>query len=326
MTFRSWLQVLLLAVLIAGSTWWAFREADLRGMFELLRTVSVLPLVAATFIVVMSHVVRAVRWQWLFPAGSQHVSLWARFSSVMIGYAWNTIIPRSGEVVRPFILSHRSRLDLTVSVTSVIVERVIDVVTLLVGLFAAGVLAQSVLAALLPQSSVSGLAVTLVVPILILITLVAVLAFTPIARRLPFIGRALAAIRALTGGRRWTSVGVSTLVLWLLYAIPMMFIAMSLGLPHPSSVAQAFLLLIVLSVGVTIAPTPGAVGVYHAFCATALAVMFGYSSTEGVAFAMVAWLVNYGSAVVVGGACFVWELRHGISLDDIRALRRNARP
>jgi uncharacterized membrane protein YbhN (UPF0104 family) len=53
--------------------------------------------------IVLSHVVRGHRWTLLLRPASTTVPLSAATSSVLIGYAANNIIPRSGEFIRPWV-------------------------------------------------------------------------------------------------------------------------------------------------------------------------------------------------------------------------------
>ncbi|MFM8436880.1 MAG: lysylphosphatidylglycerol synthase domain-containing protein, partial [Candidatus Kapaibacterium sp.] len=70
-------------------------------------------------IVILSHFVRAWRWQTLLgPIRSEPVSMFNLFSAVMVGYAANNILPRSGEVLRPFVLHRREELGLSGCVAS----------------------------------------------------------------------------------------------------------------------------------------------------------------------------------------------------------------
>jgi uncharacterized membrane protein YbhN (UPF0104 family) len=325
MNIRAWIQYLLVALLVGLSSWWVFRQADVEQMMDHIASVSAVPLILAGFVVLASHVVRAFRWRMLLPSENADIGLWPLFSAVMIGYAWNTIVPRSGEVIRPFILARRGDIDLSVSLTSVIVERILDVLTLIVGVLAVGVVSRDVLTSLIPSATMTSITVTLATPLAFFALAFILALYTPLGSRVAFIGKAIRSIRSLTGVMRWTSIGLSTIVLWLLYAVPLLFIAQALAIPHPASIAQAFLLLVVVSIGVTVAPTPGAIGIYHAFCSTALSVLFGCTPTQGMAYAMVAWLVNYGLAVVLGGACFMWELRGGITMEQMRNVVRNAK-
>jgi uncharacterized protein (TIRG00374 family) len=76
--------------------------------------------------------VRAVRWRF-FLQGDQRVSTDSLFSATMIGFMANNILPfRLGEFVRPWVLSRREKLPNSMLLATIVVERVIDMITLLV--------------------------------------------------------------------------------------------------------------------------------------------------------------------------------------------------
>jgi uncharacterized protein (TIRG00374 family) len=75
--------------------------------------------------------VRAVRWRYFIetPARLPQDSL---FSATMIGFMANNVLPfRLGEFVRPWALSRREKLPKSMLLATVVVERAIDMLTLL---------------------------------------------------------------------------------------------------------------------------------------------------------------------------------------------------
>jgi len=53
------------------------------------------------------------------------------FSAVMVGYAINNVTPRGGELVRPYILARREKISKSAVFGTIIVERVIDIIFLM---------------------------------------------------------------------------------------------------------------------------------------------------------------------------------------------------
>jgi uncharacterized membrane protein YbhN (UPF0104 family) len=90
------------------------------------------------------------------------------------------------------------------------------------------------------------------------------------------------------------------------------------------TIAGATTLLLVISVGVTIAPTPGAFGVYQSFAQVGLMALTSATASEALAFAMIAWLVNYGISFIVGGLCWLNESRHGITIASLRSIQHSS--
>ncbi|MBZ5553968.1 MAG: flippase-like domain-containing protein [Acidobacteriia bacterium] len=88
-------------------------------------------LLAGLVLSLSGYFIRALRWrEFLFPV--KVVSLRNLFSAVLIGFAAVTLLGRAGEFSRPFILSRKENLPLSISLTTVIVERLFDFGTILI--------------------------------------------------------------------------------------------------------------------------------------------------------------------------------------------------
>ena len=95
---------------------------------------------------------RALRWQYLLrPIG--HVRFGNALRTTIIGFAASALLPaRAGEVLRPYLLARKEGLSATAAFATIIVERLLDTVTVLL-LFAA-------VPAVLRRRAVDGVAAT----------------------------------------------------------------------------------------------------------------------------------------------------------------------
>lgn len=89
-----------------------------------------LMLMAAVSIV--SHVLRSIRWKMLLAPTGNDVKISSSFLSLMIGYLVNLAIPRGGEVSRCYNLFKLENTPVETSFGTVVVERIVDVICLLV--------------------------------------------------------------------------------------------------------------------------------------------------------------------------------------------------
>ncbi|MFQ5709507.1 MAG: lysylphosphatidylglycerol synthase transmembrane domain-containing protein [bacterium] len=110
----------------------AFRQVDLRDMAVALKSANYWWLLPALIFMFTSHGLRARRWGYfLKPITS--VKLHPLFSALMIGYAANNVFPlRLGEFLRAFAIGKSAGLSKSSAFATVIVERLIDVLTLLI--------------------------------------------------------------------------------------------------------------------------------------------------------------------------------------------------
>ena len=90
-------------------------------------------LITMVTVTMISHLIRALRWNMLLKTSGQPVKLLHSFLSLMVGYLVNLVIPRGGEVSRSLNLYKLDAIPVEVSFGTVIVERIIDII-FLVGL------------------------------------------------------------------------------------------------------------------------------------------------------------------------------------------------
>ena len=88
-------------------------------------------LLLAMFIGALAHLSRAIRWQQLLTPLNRKVGLGNRFYAVMIGYLANYGLPRSGEVIRCGMIGRSDDVPFGESFGTVVVERIIDTLCLL---------------------------------------------------------------------------------------------------------------------------------------------------------------------------------------------------
>jgi uncharacterized membrane protein YbhN (UPF0104 family) len=77
-----------------------------------------------------SHYLRGLRWRMLLAAAGSRVSALHTFLAVMTGYMANNAVPRMGEVVRCTALTRSDKVPLMTGAGTVVVERAVDVLTL----------------------------------------------------------------------------------------------------------------------------------------------------------------------------------------------------
>ncbi|MBX2899499.1 MAG: flippase-like domain-containing protein [Cyclobacteriaceae bacterium] len=83
-------------------------------------------------VAMVSHLLRAQRWRMLLQPTGNAVSLAGSFLSLMIGYLVNLAVPRGGEVSRCYNLYKLEKTPIEVSFGTVVVERLVDLVCLLI--------------------------------------------------------------------------------------------------------------------------------------------------------------------------------------------------
>ncbi len=85
----------------------------------------------SAFVAILSHLIRAARWHIILKPLGYSFSITSSFISVMIGYFINLVIPRGGELSRCITLYRLEKVPVKTSLGTVIAERVVDLLFLL---------------------------------------------------------------------------------------------------------------------------------------------------------------------------------------------------
>ena len=88
-------------------------------------------LLLMALIALVSHALRAERWRMLLVPAGYKTKLNYSFLSLMVGYLVNLVIPRGGEVSRCYNLYKLDKTPVEISFGTVVVERIVDLVCLL---------------------------------------------------------------------------------------------------------------------------------------------------------------------------------------------------
>ncbi len=272
-----------------------------------------------------SIVVRCQRWQILLrPVG--RVSFLPLFSATCIGFFCNMVLPlRVGEVVRPVLLARRTGLPTSSVLGSVLLERLCDMLTILLFL--------GIVVLLVPvPDTIRRSGVVFVVFAAVAVALVVALQRRhPVALRLTDLvfGRLPAALRARAetalhgfidglqgvGGGTLVSIALWSVFLWLVIASVFALGFIACGLPVP--LVSGGLALVTVVAGAVSAPSaPGFIGTFQAGCVLALA-LFDVTRADAIPYAFVVWAAQWLMQIVLG---LVFLLRENISFRDIQAV------
>jgi len=313
-------------------------NVDLRGVALQVVHAKLEWLALSLFTMLVNLAIRSWRWQYLLePLGRP--SFASSFRATAVGFAASTVLPaRAGEVIRPYFLSRQENVSATGAFATIILERVLDMVTVLVLLAAYVVfLAPSTTAAnhtafeavkwagLTAGAGAVGLLVVLFVlagnPSRLAESLTRLEAFLPsrlagmLARVAEKFATGLGAIRK--PGRLLVAL-VLSFPLWLSIGAGIWAVAVAFHLAMPF--AGSFLVMALLVVGVAV-PTPGAVGGFHAAFRFAATTFFAAPDDAAVGAAIVLHLFSVGPTLLLG---LLFAAHEGLNLSGMRTLANQA--
>ena len=131
----STLNYLLFLLLGLGLLWLSFRKLNFAGVWNEMRHADYFWLALSLILTLISHVFRAARWNLLIGAMNYKTRLSSTFFSLMTGYLVNTGVPRMGEFVRCGVLSKKENIPFNSLFGTVISERFIDFIVLVLLIF-----------------------------------------------------------------------------------------------------------------------------------------------------------------------------------------------
>ena len=327
-------RAILILLLTVGLLWFFFRNADMSQVWAEIRRARPGLVLAAILVTGLTYVLRAVRWQYvLSPLGETHFS--NAFRATVIGFAATFLLPaRAGEVIRPYLLARREGLPATATFATVILERLMDMVTVLT-LFAVFVLTadpatMSAQPAHLARVQAGGLIAAGVAVFALTVAFAAaghperlgrwalriehVLPSRMARMVAKFVESFTQGLGVMRQPRRLLVSLALSVPLWLSIAAGIWLTSLAFHITFPF--VGTFLVMTILVVGVAM-PTPGAVGGFHAAYQIAVQSFFGAPDDRAIGAAIVLHAVSFLPVTLLG---LVFMARDGLSLSRAQAL------
>ena len=281
-------------------------------MWESLRTANYLYLIPTVVTIFLSHFLRAFRWRYLLDP-IRRLDTKSLFSALLIGYAANVVTPAHlGEILRAYVLGKKRALSMSATLATVVMERIIDVFSLL------ALMALALAIYPFPDWVVQSGYILFVLTCALFLLLVILkksksfirisMAFTHrvlpkgIAKRMEtFLDRFLSGVVPLRYWHDYITVALLSIVIWSCYGLIFYFCLEAFGFVHAFQLAwyASLILLVITCVAVIVPSSPGYIGPYHYLCQVTLA-MFSVPAGPALSFATVVHAVTFLPVLVVG--------------------------
>ena len=281
--------------------------------------------VALSFLpMILSHYVRAVRWAMLLKPLGFTASKTSLFVGVMGGYFANLILPRMGEVVRCGLLHRREGVPASTGIGTVLAERGVDVIVLLLITALAFALQFSVLyeffLGLISTKEVDGtssadntIIIWVVVGIIVAIATLAwrfrekIMQLKIAAGIFKFAQNLMGGVASIFKLEKPGSFILQSFGIWGLYFLSTFFGMLSMPETMVLGLLPAFIVLVTGSYGM-VAPVQGGIGAYHAMVIATLTTLYMLDFQAASTMALILHTAQTLLVLVVGGVCYAWAV------------------
>ena len=262
---------------------------------------------ASIILALLSHLSRAIRANYLLRPLGYHPSILANFYFVMMAYFANLGIPRSGEVLRATSLSTYEKVPFDKGFGTIVTERIIDFIMLLLVIFLAFILQTERLLVLLKENQntlILSIAVIViaVIGLMISIRVLKSSSFTLVTKLVAFLEGIRIGLLSVFQMKNRTAFLGHTLFIWACYIA--MFWVIKYTVPETIHLGLSELLIAFIAGSFAMTTTNGGVGLYPIAVRASLA-LFGISFASGEAFGWILWISQTLMIVLFGALCFL---------------------
>jgi uncharacterized protein (TIRG00374 family) len=290
-------------------------DSEIQNMKDSLRNANYLVVILPMLLLFASHYSRALRWKILMePLGFQPTTL-NTFFAVMISYFFNLLVPRLGEVMKCTLLAKYEKTPVDRLIGTMVAERAIDVISLLIVIFLTIVL-QIDIVGNYASTELGNAFRARFNPTSIMVLLVILVGLFFLARfvlsnyaHISVIGKVRSILKGIWEGltsiryvkRKWAFL-FHSIFIWAMYllSIRMGFYAMQ-EVAH-LGIKPAFTILSFGSLAMII--TQGGIGAYQLVVQKSM-VLYGIPEFDGLAFGWLLWGLQTLMVLSVGLICLI---------------------
>jgi len=299
--------------------WLAFSGEDINKSLAEIKNADYTWIALAVIAMVLSHIVRAMRWNQLLDTLNIKTKTHTTFYAVMIGYFVNNAVPRLGEITRCGVLARHHKVPLNSVIGTVIAERAFDTLTMLIILiitilsqlnFLGNFIFEHILSQFSNHTSVLFI-ITGGFLVICLFLIFLYRLFLPKFRKLKLFNKLLDIIKGFWEGiktikkiKHKNLFLFYSLLMWGLYTFTIYLCFSSISVTKHLTFIDALTVMAIGSIG-TLVPTPGGIGAYQYFVSLALFALYAIEKNTAFAFANLVYFTQWLMINIVGGISWV---------------------
>ena len=260
----------------------------------------------SVFFGLLSHISRAVRWQYLLEPLGYRPKIINSIFAVLIGYFSNLGIPRSGELIRASAMDRYENIPFQKGFGTVITERVIDLLLLLICIFFALGLQFDLIAGYINLKDLNFFLTVL--GLIILVSIFFLFRKFVLQTKYPIMEKIKIFFQGIWEGiisvkfiRNKVLFIAHTIFIWLMYVL--MFWIIKFSIPETINLGINKLIPAFVIGGLSISATNGGIGIYP-YSVSLVLVAFGISKESSLAFGWITWTCQTLMVVAFGTISF----------------------
>lgn len=302
-----------------GLLYLAFRNVDLAQFWAKTKEVDYTYIYLSLLLSIFPYLLRAYRWNLLLqPLGYNQLKTRRTTISIIVGYLANLALPRMGEITRCVVLQRTEKVKFSAGLGTVITERIIDGLTLLLVIAITLLLEFDKLYGFLDEYILSTLDLNpLKLAILAAIGLVALVAFFILWKKYfqkdnetnkikTFIKETVEGLKSVSQLQNFPGFVISSVLIWVSYYFMSYVIVFSIPETAHLGWLAGLSLLVTGGIGMA-APVQGGIGTFHLFV-SAMLVSYGIDIQTGVFLATLLHTSQVVAVLFFGGIALMISL------------------
>lgn len=297
------LRYLIFFALTVVLMYFAFRNINPQDLWNGIKSANLYWIAAGVLVGIFAYICRAARWQIIIEPLGHKPTFTDTYNATMVGYLANLALPRIGEITRCGVLSKTSKLPFDKLVGTVVVERIFDLIFLLLSVLAAVLIRFEVFGGFLSEkiwqpiyrgfvSLFGQTALLLVVLLAVVAAVILIYIFRDGLKNIGAVKKVKSLGRGFAEGikssmrtkRRWMFLLYSLLITLCYW---MMSYTIMLAIPETAklTIVDALFLYVLGGLG-WVVPAQGGFGSFHLIVATGLGI-YGIGFEQGIIFATI---------------------------------------
>jgi len=310
MNFKSFLKVVLPLLLGAFFIYLSISittDRDREMIIQSIKNADLRFVVLGLFFAILSHLSRAYRWRFLLSPMGYNPRLINTVLCVFIAYLANLGVPRSGEVIRASFLSNYEKIPFEKAFGSVVIERVVDMVILLLLILIALILQYEAIWRFIIKKDIDFLQLALFIALFVGSVLLLILTLKRSKNKFFikinfFINGFFEGLNSIRKMDKKLPFIFHTVFIWVMYLL--MFYVVKWTIPGTHLLTFKMIIPAFVAGGLSIATTNSGIGIYPLSVALVLA-SFGINKEVGLAFGWIMWSSQTVLILISGAFAFI---------------------